>query len=66
MLFNDAVPLNGIILTKYDSLAKGGALVQIGKLLDLPIVFVCTGEGYDDIRAFDKDEFLNSLVGLDA
>ena len=66
MLFNDAVPLNGIILTKYDSLAKGGALVQIGKLLDLPIVFVCTGEGYDDIRPFDKDEFLTSLVGLDA
>ena len=66
MLFNDAVPLNGIILTKYDSLAKGGALVQIGKLLDLPIVFVCTGEGYDDIRPFDKDEFLNSLVGIDA
>lgn len=65
LLFNEAVPLSGIILTKYDSLAKGGALVQIGKLLSLPIVFVCTGESYDDIRPFDKDEFLSSLVGLD-
>ena len=64
MLFNQVVPLSGIILTKYDSLAKGGALVQIGKLLDVPIAFVCTGEGYDDIRPFDKEEFLNALVGL--
>lgn len=65
LLFNEAVPLSGVILTKYDSLAKGGALVQIGKLLELPIVFVCTGEGYEDIRPFNKDEFLSSLVGLD-
>ena len=64
MLFNQVVPLSGIILTKYDSLAKGGALVQIGKLLSVPIAFVCTGEGYDDIRPFNKEEFLDSLVGL--
>ena len=64
MLFNQVVPLSGIILTKYDSLAKGGALVQIGRMLDIPIAFVCTGEGYDDIRPFDKEEFLNALVGL--
>ena len=64
MLFNQVVPLSGIILTKYDSLAKGGTLVQIGKLLSVPIAFVCTGEGYDDIRPFNKEEFLDSLVGL--
>ena len=63
-LFNEAVPLDGIILTKYDSAAKGGALVQIGRTLSLPVVFVCVGEGYDDIRRFDKDEFLDSLLGL--
>ncbi len=63
-LFNEAVKLDGIILTKYDSAAKGGALVQIGKMLSLPIVFVCVGEGYDDIRRFDKDEYLDSLLGL--
>ena len=49
-LFNEAVKLDGIILTKYDSAAKGGALVQIGRMLSLPVVFVCVGEGYDDIR----------------
>ncbi len=64
MLFDEAVKLDGVILTKYDSAAKGGALVQIGKLLSLPIVFVCTGEGYDDIKPFDKEEYLDSLMGL--
>ncbi len=66
MLFNSAVKLDGVILTKYDSAAKGGALVQIGQQLGLPIVFVGTGEGYDDIHPFDKDEFLDALVGMEA
>ena len=65
MLFNQAVKLDGVILTKYDSAAKGGALVQIGKNLGLPIAFVGTGEGYDDIQPFDKEEYLNALIGLD-
>ena len=65
LLFNQAVRLDGIILTKYDSAAKGGALVQIGRTLGLPVLFVCTGEKYEDIRPFDKDEFLSSLMGLD-
>ena len=65
MLFNQAVKLDGVILTKYDSAAKGGALVQIGKNLGLPIAFVGTGEGYDDIHPFDKEEYLDALIGLD-
>ena len=65
MLFNQSVKLVGVILTKYDSAAKGGALVQIGKNLGLPIAFVGTGEGYDDIHPFDKEEYLNALIGLD-
>lgn len=65
LLFNQAVKLDGVILTKYDSAAKGGALVQIGKNLGLPIAFVGTGEGYDDIHPFDKEEYLDALIGLD-
>lgn len=65
ILFNQAVNLDGVILTKYDSAAKGGALVQIGKQLGLPIVFVGTGEGYDDIHPFNKEEYLNALIGLE-
>lgn len=64
MLFNEAVKLDGIILTKYDSAAKGGALIQIGRLLKLPVVFVCTGEKYTDIQRFDKNDFLDYLLGL--
>ncbi len=64
MLFNSAVRLDGVILTKYDSAAKGGALVQIGQQLGLPILFVGTGEKYSDIHPFDKEEFLNALVGI--
>ena len=63
LLFNSAIKLDGLILTKYDSAAKGGALVQIGQQLSLPIAFVGTGEGYDDIHPFDKKEFLEALVG---
>ncbi len=59
-IFNDAVGLDALILTKYDSASKAGALVQIG----IPVAFVGTGEHYEDIHAFDKDEFLTSLAGL--
>ena len=65
LLFNQAVKLDGIILTKYDSAAKGGSLIQIGRTLGLPILFVCVGEHYEDIKPFDKEEFLNSLMGLE-
>ena len=59
-IFNEAVGLDALILTKYDSAAKAGALVQIG----IPVAFVGTGEHYEDIHVFDKDEFLSSLAGL--
>lgn len=64
-LFNQAVKLDGVILTKYDSAAKGGALVQIGKTLSLPVLFVGTGEKYSDIHPFDKEEYLNALIGME-
>ncbi|HKM06874.1 MAG TPA: signal recognition particle-docking protein FtsY [Sphaerochaeta sp.] len=63
-LFNQAVKLDALILSKYDSLAKGGSLIQIGEKFDIPIAFVGTGETYADMHPFDKDEFFDSLVGL--
>ncbi len=63
-LFNDAIKLDALILSKYDSAAKGGSLVQIGEKLNLPVAFVGVGESYSDIKEFDEEEFLNSLVGL--
>ncbi|WP_422480577.1 signal recognition particle-docking protein FtsY [Pleomorphochaeta sp. DL1XJH-081] len=63
-LFHQAIGLDAIILTKYDSAAKGGSLIQIGEKLELPIAFVGLGERYGDLREFDTDEFLDSLVGI--
>lgn len=63
-LFNDAIGIDALILSKYDSAAKGGALIQIGEKLNIPIAYVGIGEHYGDIKPFDKEEFLNSLVGL--
>ena len=53
-----------LFLTKYDSAAKGGSLVQICETLRLPITFVGTGERYEDLEEFSIDEFLNTLLGI--
>jgi len=63
-IFHQAVNLDALILSKYDSLAKGGALVQIGDSLGLPISFVGVGEKYGDLELFEAEPFLDSLVGL--
>lgn len=59
-LFNQAIGLDALILTKYDSMAKGGAIAQIG----IPVAFVGTGEHYQDLEVFDRDTFLSSLAGI--
>ncbi len=63
-LFNESVDVDAIVLTKYDSASKGGSIVQIGKKLNIPIAYVGIGEKYEDLRPFDKDEFLDTLLGL--
>lgn len=63
-VFNEAVGLDAIVLTKYDSSAKGGALVTIGKELSLPAAFLCTGEKYADIKPLDCESYLDEFLGL--
>jgi fused signal recognition particle receptor len=63
-IFHDAVKLDGVILTKYDSSAKGGAVFSLASELSLPVVFVCDGEGYDAIRTFDPRRFSREFAGL--
>ena len=53
-VFNEAVGVDAVILTKYDSTAKGGIAITIGKELNLPVAFVCDGEKYEKYA----DEFL--------
>ncbi|NCB01826.1 MAG: signal recognition particle-docking protein FtsY [Spirochaetia bacterium] len=63
-MFHNAIGIDALMLTKYDSAAKGGSLVQICDTLNLPIAFVGTGEGYGDFAEFSIDEFLNTLLGI--
>lgn len=64
-VFNEAVGLDALVLTKYDSTAKGGMLVAIGKELNIPVCYVCTGEHYEDIQEFDSGKYMNAFLGID-
>ena len=63
-VFNEAVKIDAIIMTKYDSTAKGGVAVSIGRELGLPVAYICTGEGYKDIGPFDAAAYINDFLGL--
>ena len=63
-VFHEAVGLDALIMTKYDSTAKGGVAFTIGKELGLPVSFICTGEKYPDIQEFNPEEYINELLGL--
>jgi fused signal recognition particle receptor len=60
--FHSAVGLSGITLTKLDGTAKGGILFAIANRLGIPIRFIGVGEGVEDLRAFDADEFITALL----
>jgi len=64
-VFNDAVKLDGVILTKLDGTAKGGVVVAIKQKFDLPVVFVGVGEKLDDLLPFDANGFARAIVGLE-
>jgi fused signal recognition particle receptor len=61
-LFNDAVGVTGVALTKLDGSAKGGIAVAIAYELGLPVKLVGVGEGLDDLRPFDPGDFARALV----
>ena len=63
--FTSAVTVTGIVLTKLDGTAKGGIVVAVQRELGLPVKLVGLGEGADDLVAFDPDEFVDALLGLD-
>ena len=63
-VFNEAVGVDALILTKYDSTAKGGVAVTIGRQLGIPVAWVCFGEKYPDIKEFNADDYLDEFLGL--
>ncbi len=62
-VFQEAVGVNGVFLTKLDGTAKGGITVGIAQELQLPVIFIGTGEGLDDVSLFDTDDFVDALFG---
>jgi len=60
-LFNEAIGVTGIALTKLDGTAKGGIILAIKKGLGIPIRLIGVGEGIDDLRDFDPKEFVEAL-----
>ena len=63
--FNDAIDIDGVILTKADADSKGGASLSIGYVIQKPIMFLGVGQGYDDIMEYDPEWMLNQLFSED-
>ena len=59
--FKETAGLTGIVLTKLDGTAKGGIVIAIARELGVPVKFVGVGEGIDDLKPFDPEEFVNDL-----
>ena len=62
-LFNEVTDLTGIILTKMDGTSKGGIVIAIKNVLGIPVRFISLGETADDIKPFDFDLYLYSIIG---
>ena len=63
--FDDAATVDGAILTKADADSSGGAAISIAYVTGKPILFLGTGQGYDDIERFDPEELVDALLGED-
>jgi fused signal recognition particle receptor len=63
-IFHQAVSLDGVILTKFDSSARGGAVFSLAEELGLPVVYLCTGEKYGDISPFNPQSYAEEFAGL--
>jgi fused signal recognition particle receptor len=62
-VFQEALGVDGVFLAKLDGTAKGGITVAIAQELKLPVIFIGTGEGLDDLSLFDTDDFVDALFG---
>ena len=63
-VFHEAVGVDAVILTKYDSTAKGGIALSVGRQLNLPVIFTGTGEKYGDFVPFNADTYLKEFIGM--
>ena len=61
--FNDAAEIDGAVLTKADADQQGGAAISIAHVTGKPILFLGTGQDYDDIERFDPERIVDALLG---
>ena len=61
--FNETVGLDGVILTKFDSSARGGSILHIKTAINIPVKFITFGEGWDDMEEFDPAKFAEEFFG---
>lgn len=59
--FNEYMHIDGIVLSKLDGTAKGGVVLSIARKLEVPVVFVGTGETINDLEVFDANEFVENF-----
>lgn len=62
-IFDDAIGVTGLVLTKLDGTAKGGVIAALARRQPVPVRFVGVGEGLDDLQPFKVDEFVDALFG---
>ena len=60
-LFNDAVGIDGIILSKADTDEKGGAAISVTHITGKPILYLGVGQTYEDLEKFDKDKLIEKI-----
>lgn len=63
--FGEALPLDGLVLSKFDSSARGGTAVAVARAFELPVRWVGTGEGPDDLAPFDPDRYVERLLAIE-
>ena len=63
--FSRATDITSLVVTKLDGTAKGGVVVGVSDQFHIPVRFIGVGEGIDDIKVFDKDEFVGSLFNAE-
>lgn len=61
-LFNQAIDIDGIILTKLDGTAKGGVVMAIANEQDIPVYYAGVGEGIDDLLRFNAKDFIDAII----
>jgi len=65
-LFSEAVPVSGLVLTKFDGVARGGIVLAIQRELGIPVAMIGVGESIDDLQPFDARAFAEAIFAPDA